>query len=201
MKIKRLLLKLRTKMTPGWELLITILFGWTGVRYVIRGNYFLALRMFLTFGVFGIGWLFDILTCVSQYMKYTKILTQGYEIKDSNYNGDKLKNCYWYTEGYGWLDDIGNVKIRDTSNRVTVYNEELPECITDEIWRRRLYICKNGIVCTNLEGIDFELKYKQVANIDIYRDGLVINGYVVRTMDSTEEARNVINKMITEEEN
>lgn len=181
-KLRTFLLKLRVKMTPGWELLWTVLFGWTGVRYFVRGKYFLGLRMFLTLGIFGIGWMFDIITCLMQYRKWCDIKDGklGYTVEDSSYPNFKRNECYWHDDAYARVSDIGEFEIKEPILRVNNVDDLLKNTLVtgeeDKSYRQRIYFCKDKVVCTNVDGIDYEYKYNQVKNMDFYVDGVVIRG-------------------------
>lgn len=58
-------------MTPLGNLVIVVLFGWTGVHKFIAGKKALGLVYLFTFGVFGIGWLVDIIRAVVAYANST----------------------------------------------------------------------------------------------------------------------------------
>ena len=54
----------RIMMNSTVELIITILFGWSGVHRFIRKEKETAILYILTFGLFGIGWIIDIICCI-----------------------------------------------------------------------------------------------------------------------------------------
>ena len=49
------------KMTKSTLLLITVLFGWCGIHRLIMGKYVSGILYMTTFGLYGFGWLLDIL--------------------------------------------------------------------------------------------------------------------------------------------
>ena len=46
------------------ELIITILFGWLGVHKFMEKETGWGIAYLLTFGLFGIGWIYDIYACI-----------------------------------------------------------------------------------------------------------------------------------------
>lgn len=167
--------KVQAKMTPCVELILTIFLGFTGIRWFIRGKYGIGLRLLLTFGLFGIGWLVDIISCIVQCCQASsKRKLQGYTVVDSSYPFEE-NTCLWHIQGYAWLEDIGNIVIRNEYIKINNIYEDFTSCTGDETYRRRLYFCKDEIVCTNMEGLDFKYTYDEVKNIDIYNDAIVIS--------------------------
>lgn len=81
------------------ELIITILLGWSGFHKFIEKDYIMGVVYLFTFGLFGIGWIFDIYACI--YYKSEKFLEIKNSIKDNtekcnnlNDHIELLKNTY-----------------------------------------------------------------------------------------------------------
>ena len=81
------------------ELLITILFGGLGVHKFMQNETGLGVLYLFTFGLFGIGWIYDIYTCF--YYKTTKFKEIKKSIKNNtdkcnelNEHIESLKNSY-----------------------------------------------------------------------------------------------------------
>ena len=184
-RFRNFMRKLEAKMTPGWELLLTIFFGWTGIRWWIKGNIGLGLRMFLTLGVFGIGWIIEICNCLLQYINYLDIeekakkgILKFYTVIDEKYGGSLGdNNCVFFCNGLRWLGDIDTVQMH---NNTKFYNEMqtgYPIVVTtDECYRLKLYVLKDRLVATNVEGVEFEYRYDMIRSLDIYNDVLNIEG-------------------------
>lgn len=177
--------KLEAKMTPGWELLLTIFFGWTGIRWWIRGRIWVGLRMFLTLGLFGIGWIIDIITCTMNYLKYCEIeenakkgIINCVTVIDEKYGGSLgEKNCVYYCDGLRWLGDIDTVEMHNTAKYCNDILDTYPILVdTDECYRLKLYILLDRVVSTNVAGVEFEYGYDMIESIDIYSDVFNIKG-------------------------
>lgn len=81
-------------------LIICILFGWSGIQHFLLKDYKKGLLYLLTFGLFYIGWIYDI------YLAYNwqiKNINSFNNIKNSNtmdYNGKfKVVNGYYNKKG------------------------------------------------------------------------------------------------------
>lgn len=197
LKWKGFMRKLEANMTPGVELLLTILFGWTGLRWWVRGRVGIGLRMLLTLGLFGIGWIIDILTCWVDYLKYCKIdenIKKGIlpciTVIDEKYGGSLgANNCVYHCNGTRWLGDIDTVEMHNTLKFCNDILDPYPICVdTDECYRLKLYMLLDRVVATNFDGIEFEYGYDVIESIDIYYDVFNIKGkdgyiYTVRLND------------------
>lgn len=54
----------------GVMLFITILLGWLGVHRFMRGQIIIGILYLFTFGLCSLGWIFDIVAAIVQYVKY-----------------------------------------------------------------------------------------------------------------------------------
>ena len=70
------------------ELILTILLGWLGVHKFIEKEYGIGVIYLLTFGLFGIGWIFDIYTCF--YYNSEKFLEIKNSIKENTNKCNEL---------------------------------------------------------------------------------------------------------------
>lgn len=55
----------------GVMMFITIILGWLGVHRFMRGKALSGLIYLCTFGLFGIGWAFDIIAAIVRYVRYS----------------------------------------------------------------------------------------------------------------------------------
>lgn len=87
------------KLNENTELIITILFGWLGVHKFIEKDDTLGFLYLFTFGLFGIGWIYDIYTCFyyrSESFKNIKesIRENTEKCNELNNHIEDLKNAY-----------------------------------------------------------------------------------------------------------
>lgn len=156
------------------ELIITILLGWLGIHKFIEKDYAMGLVYLFTFGLFGIGWIFDIYACV--YYKSEKFLEIKNSIKDNtekcnelNDHIELLKNTYADIKKI----DYGNANFSDSSNwnykrpafqkyqeAKNVYNCSRTVCSNARTQPFK-YICKYFNIKTTEENLE---KFENVLN-------------------------------------
>lgn len=126
------------------ELIITILFGWLGVHRYIRGQSGSGFLYMITFGLLGIGWLFDIICCF--YYNGEKFNKLKETIKDNivkcnelNNHIEDLKNAYIDIKSV----DYGQANYHDNSK----WNYRRPELKkmrqSKNVYNCSLSVCKN----------------------------------------------------------
>lgn len=132
-------------MSSNLELIITILFGWLGVHRYIRGQGGIGFLYTITFGLYGIGWLFDIICCF--YYRGENFNALKESIKDNtckcnelNNHIEDLKNAYLDIKRI----DYGQANYYDSSR----WNYRRPELKklreSKNVYNCSLTVCKNA---------------------------------------------------------
>jgi TM2 domain-containing membrane protein YozV len=133
------------------ELIITILFGWFGFHKFIDGELKLGTIYFFTFGLFGIGWFYDIYSCFYYNSEsFNKIKESIKENTDKcnelNEHIEELKNSYIDVKhiDYGIANYIDNSKWNYKRPAMQKYEEA-----------SNLYNCSRT-VCSNARNQPFK---------------------------------------------
>lgn len=87
------------KLNEDTELIITILFGWLGMHKFIEKDDKLGFIYLFTFGLFGIGWIYDIYTCFYYRSESFKSIKESIKentdkCNELNNHIEELKNSY-----------------------------------------------------------------------------------------------------------
>ena len=71
-------------------LLLCVFFGYFGAHKFYEGKMGMGILYFLTFGIFGIGWIADIILLIQKPEKYI-VERKNVQVKNRNYNNNNLK--------------------------------------------------------------------------------------------------------------
>lgn len=133
------------------ELIITILLGWLGIHHFCDKNYVLGFIYFITFGLFGFGWIYDIYSCI--YYNSEKFNDIKNNIKDNtekcnelNQHIEELKNSYADIKQI----DYGNAIYNDNSR----WNYKRPAIQKYKV-ANNVYNCSRT-VCSNARNQPFK---------------------------------------------
>ena len=156
------------------ELILTILLGWLGVHKFIEKEYGIGIIYLLTFGLFGIGWIYDIYTCF--YYNSDKFLEIKNSIKENtnkcnelNEHIENLKNTYADIKriDYGTANYIDNSRwnykrpaLRKYQEAKNIYNCSRTVCSNARMQPFK-YICKYFNIKPTEENLE---KFENVLN-------------------------------------
>ncbi len=133
------------------EMLITILFGWLGVHKFLEKQTGWGIAYLFTFGLLGIGWIYDIYTCI--YYGSNNFLRVKNSIKDNtdkcnelNEHIEELKNAYVDIKHI----DYGSANFSDNS----VWNFKRP-IMQKYQEASNIYNCSR-VICSNARNQPFK---------------------------------------------
>lgn len=82
---------------------ITLLFGWAGIHKFLEKKTKMGILYLLTFGLFGFGWLFDIVKSAKQLLnkpKYQITVPQTFEVAGTYYKQNEIKSILCENSSY-----------------------------------------------------------------------------------------------------
>ena len=156
------------------ELILTIVFGWLGIHKFYNKQYGLGVLYLFTWGLFGIGWIFDIYACL--YYKSEEFLSIKDSIKDNtnkcnelNSHIEELKNAYidfkqidygqsTYNDNSYW--NYKRPELKKIRERKNIYNCSLTVCKNANNQPFK-YICKYFNIKSDEETLS---KFEKVLN-------------------------------------
>lgn len=156
------------------ELVITVLFGWLGIHRFMRGEIGLGILYFCTFGLFGIGYVFDIIACIYYFSNnFTNLKNSINEntkkCNELNDHIEELKNSYIDIRqiDYGQANYVDNSRynfkrpqLKKIREKVNVYDCSLTICKNAQNQPFK-YICKYFNIKPTEENLE---KFEAVLN-------------------------------------
>ena len=175
-------------MNSTTELIITILFGWSGAHRFIRKENEIGILYLFTFGFFTIGWIIDIISCI-YYMteKFTNLKNSIKEntlkCNELNEHIEELKNAYVDIK----MIDYGNANFVDNS----VYNFKRPE-LKKYREQKNVYSC-SSTVCKNAKDQPFKYICKY---FNIKSDEETLDNFekILNDFAAAEQGKNLLKK-------
>ena len=175
-------------MNSNTELIVTILGGWFGLHRFIRKQYGLGCLYLFTYGLFGIGWIFDIYCCL--YYRSEKFINIKESIKENtikcnelNYHIEDLKNTYIGIKQI----DYGQASYNDNS----LWNYKRPE-LKKMRESNNVYNC-SSTVCKNAQNQPFKYICKYF-NIKSDEETLEKFENVLNDFSAAEQGKNLLKK-------
>lgn len=173
-------------MSSNVELIVTIFGGWFGLNRFINKEYGIGFLYFFTFGLFGIGWIFDIYSCL--YFRSEEFLNKKESIKDNtkkcnelNMHIEELKSSYVDLKQI----DYGQANYQDNS----LWNYKRPE-LKKLRETKNIYNC-SSTVCKNAKDQPFKYVCKYF-NIKTDEETLTKFEKVLNDFAAAEQGKNLL---------